>query len=513
VRIVGGDIGIDASYLDSLGKAADQLQVSYSEISYSNWSAIYASNANKMIVDHSTISGALHSGIYARVGTVDAKVTDSIFNYVNNIGMHKGGDAAVYINNDTGPTVNANQFFYVGKEAISVGQSTYSLVNYNMITGACRNHGDCGAIYLFSPSSGHHPLNARVIDNNVKYVTGEIIRPGGDSPERYAIYLDDFANGVLVQDNSVQGNDSGMQIHNGFNNTVQDNTFGGNAQRDIMFSDSGYETGTKMVNNSIYSNTFKGPEAAYSFFLNPNSGNQPPVAGVASPAAVLYSSSSDVDTYNTSVISDTTTGLLTAPGGSNWVKCADQYGTCNFSGTHTVRYGTGTSWLAKGVTGSIVCSNATFGDPAYGLAKECDVDLESAPAPVTQNWVKCASEYENCGFSGTYTVRYGTGSSWSTKTLTDGVTCSNAVFGDPAYGYAKECDIDMNSGSSPWPTPTTWIKCADQYGTCNFSGTHIVRYGTGSSWFMKTVTSTIACNNSVFGDPAIGHAKECDYAN
>lgn len=513
VRIVGGDIGIDASYSDLKGKAADQLNVSNTEISYSNWSAIYASNANKMVVDHSTIRGALHSGIYARVGTVSATVTNSTFDYVNNLGMHKGGDAAVYINYDvTSPQVNANYFNWVGKEAVSVGQSIGASVSYNMINGACRNHGDCGAIYLFSPSD-LHSLNASVIDNNVKNVNGDVIRPDGNSPERYSIYLDDWANGVLVQDNSVQGNDSGMQIHNGFNNTVKGNTFGGNAQRDIAFTDSGWSdhSSQKMGNNLVYSNTFNGPEAAFSFAFSQGSGNQPPVAGVAAPAATLYSGS-NVNTYNTSVISDTTTGLLVTSG-PNWVKCADQYGTCSFSGTHTVRYGTGTGWFAKVVTGSIVCNDGVFGDPDYGLSKECDVDMASSPAPVTPNWSKCASEYETCIFNGPYTVRYGTGSSWVTKTLRDGTACNNSVFGDPAYGYSKECDIDLNSGSVPSPTPTSWTKCADEYGTCSLSGSHVVRYGTGSNWFMKSVTGSVNCNDSVFGDPAYGHSKECDVGN
>lgn len=509
VRIVGGEIGVDGSYLDSKGKAADQLNISNSEISYSNWSAIYASNVNKLVVDSVTINGALHSGIYARVGTVSAKVTNSIFNYVNNLGMHKGGDAAVYINYDvTNPQVDANQFNWVGKEAVSVGQSIGASVSYNLVTGACRNHGDCGAIYLFSPSD-LHSLKATVKGNNVKYVNGEIIRPDGNSPERYSIYLDDWANGVLVQENVVQATDSGMQIHNGFNNTVIGNTFAGNAQRDIAFTDSGWtdHSSQKMGNNLVYSNHFNGPEAAIDFAFSNGSGNQPPVAGVANPAATLYSGS-NVNTYS-SVISNTTPGLLIS-GGPNWVKCADQYGTCSFSGTHTVRYGTSTSWVSKVVTGSVVCSNATFGDPAVGSQKECDYDSASSPAPVTANWSKCAAENETCVFYGPYTVRYGTGSSWVTKTISDGTKCTNSVFGDPAYGYTKECDIDLNSGAVPSPTPTTWSKCADEYGTCSLSGTHVVRYGTGSNWFLKSVTGSITCNDSAFGDPAYGKAKECD---
>jgi hypothetical protein len=66
---------------------------------------------------------------------------------------------------------------------------------------------------------------------------------------------------------------------------------------------------------------------------------------------------------------------------------------------------------------------------------------------------------------------------------------------------------------SPTSTGTNWVKCAVENGICTFSGTKTVRYGTGSKWAYKTATNSIACNNSVFGDPAYGYVKECDVAN
>jgi hypothetical protein len=59
---------------------------------------------------------------------------------------------------------------------------------------------------------------------------------------------------------------------------------------------------------------------------------------------------------------------------TTWVKCASEGGTCTVSGTKTVRYGRGTTWTSKVVTGSIGCNNTAFGgDPAVGYVKECDV--------------------------------------------------------------------------------------------------------------------------------------------
>ena len=55
-----------------------------------------------------------------------------------------------------------------------------------------------------------------------------------------------------------------------------------------------------------------------------------------------------------------------------WVKCADEGGVCTISGTADVRYGAGTSWVVRTITGSVACSNAVFGDPIVGTVKECD---------------------------------------------------------------------------------------------------------------------------------------------
>lgn len=86
-------------------------------------------------------------------------------------------------------------------------------------------------------------------------------------------------------------------------------------------------------------------------------------------------------------------------------------------------------------------------------------------------------------------------------------------------GKARGSSIDIGAyeyaaapSPSPTPTGTTWVKCAVEGGTCVFSGTKTVRYGTGSYWTTKTATGSIACTNAVFGDPAHGYVKECDVA-
>ncbi|MFL5814065.1 MAG: right-handed parallel beta-helix repeat-containing protein [Bdellovibrionia bacterium] len=265
VRIVGGWIGVDASYSNTVGRSARGLQILNSEIAYSDWSAIYASNVENMTVDNSDVIGALHTGIYARTGSAGIVVRNSRFTNVNTVGMHKGGDGSMYINADTGATITGNTITNSGKTGIFIGQSMNSLVKDNVINGACRIHGDCGGIYLFD--RGKVSLNTRVENNVVNNINGDPVRPGSTNPERYAIYLDDYSTGVTVIGNTVTQSDSGMQLHFAFNNTITGNRFEGNLQRNILFSDDG--SATPVMSNNVFSNnTFVGP--ALSFFLAVN---------------------------------------------------------------------------------------------------------------------------------------------------------------------------------------------------------------------------------------------------
>jgi serine protease len=66
--------------------------------------------------------------------------------------------------------------------------------------------------------------------------------------------------------------------------------------------------------------------------------------------------------------------------------------------------------------------------------------------------------------------------------------------------------------STPQPAPT-WKQCADEGGVCRFSGTRQVRYGGNGAYSYKSASEALACSNSVFGDPAYGVLKSCQYAN
>jgi hypothetical protein len=77
-----------------------------------------------------------------------------------------------------------------------------------------------------------------------------------------------------------------------------------------------------------------------------------------------------------------------------------------------------------------------------------------SPLPISGGWTPCASETQQCNFSGTKQVRFGANGSYNYGTFTGGVVCSNAVFGDPINGVVKHCDYADIAAATPTPTPT-----------------------------------------------------------
>jgi hypothetical protein len=80
---------------------------------------------------------------------------------------------------------------------------------------------------------------------------------------------------------------------------------------------------------------------------------------------------------STGASSATSTLTTTQSAASTWTYCAAENGTCSFSGTKQVRYGDGTIYYVGTFTGSVMCSNVTFGDPQKTVKKHCD----TAPVP------------------------------------------------------------------------------------------------------------------------------------
>ena len=144
------------------------------------------------------------------------------------------------------------------------------------------------------------------------------------------------------------------------------------------------------------------------------------------------------------------------------------------------------------------------------------VATPTATSAASANWVWCASEGGTCQFTGTRQVRFGSGTQLATRTASGSVLCDNSVFGDPAFGKSKSCwyaDTASNNTTPivtdravnvPASAATNWTYCSWEGGTCSFSGSRQVRYGTTTANVTRTVTGPVVCDNTAFGDPAPG---------
>ncbi len=203
---------------------------------------------------------------------------------------------------------------------------------------------------------------------------------------------------------------------------------------------------------------------------------------------------------------------LAAGDAAGWTPCAVESGVCNFSGTREVRYGAEGHYAYQTATGSIACDNSVFGDPVPGADKVCEYAAQAPSSPPVVSWTQCAVEYGTCSFTGTRQVRYGLDGQYAVQTATGSIACNNDVFGDPAPGANKVCEVAGDEAPATPPAPT-WTQCAVEYGMCTFSGTRQVRYGLDGQYAFQTASGSIACNNDVFGDPAPGANKVCEVSS
>ncbi len=152
------------------------------------------------------------------------------------------------------------------------------------------------------------------------------------------------------------------------------------------------------------------------------------------PGRTDFGGTSNLTITTGSVSSSTPSPSPTQSTGGDWTQCANEWGTCTFSGTQVVRYGANGQYAYQTATNSIGCNNGVFGDPIQGTVKSCAV----APVPPT-SWTKCSDESGTCNVPGTVTVAFGANGQFNYKTVTGSIGCNNGVFGDPIQGTYKSC--------------------------------------------------------------------------
>jgi len=99
----------------------------------------------------------------------------------------------------------------------------------------------------------------------------------------------------------------------------------------------------------------------------------------------------------------------------------------------------------------------------------CPGDCGSCPPE--GNWTFCANENQLCSFTGTKEVQYGANGMYAYGNYTNGVQCSNAVFGDPAPNVVKQCYYRDASttpvcGSNGCETGENCSFCPQDCGAC-----------------------------------------------
>ncbi|MBE2245182.1 MAG: hypothetical protein IAE86_20710 [Burkholderiaceae bacterium] len=137
-----------------------------------------------------------------------------------------------------------------------------------------------------------------------------------------------------------------------------------------------------------------------------------------------------------------------------WTKIAGEGGSFTVAANTVVRYGVGSSWIQKTVSGTGWCTNGFFGkDPAVGVTKQCQVQMDVTPPP-SGTWTKIANEGGSFSVGTSQRVRFGKDTKWVEKTMSGAGQCTNGFFGiDPAYGVTKQCDLFKADAPPPPPPP------------------------------------------------------------
>jgi len=104
------------------------------------------------------------------------------------------------------------------------------------------------------------------------------------------------------------------------------------------------------------------------------------------------------------------------------------------------------------------------------------------------------------------------GFTWDSAGVANGMATLTVVAYDAAGNAGASPSVAVNVANAV-KVAGNWTRCASEGNACNFSGTRQVRYGANNTYAFITASSTVACSNSVFGDPVYGVAKTCDYGD
>jgi len=223
---------------------------------------------NNMTIQNCDIAFAGAEGIHlrSRFGKINNNTINTcnlygIYNYNNraeitnnnirNIGIIKGQgiSSGVGINISTDSVIVSNNVIEnIGYDGITIGRIKETIVKNNFINNTCLVLSDGGAIY----TDGNHTnllIDGNIITNVIGNIDGT---PSGAGNIVEGIYLDEYCNGVIVENNTVASCAySGIKLHMAHDNIIRDNTcFNNRVGIYVLNSSSGTE------NNELLRNKF-----------------------------------------------------------------------------------------------------------------------------------------------------------------------------------------------------------------------------------------------------------------
>lgn len=167
--------------------------------------------------------------------------------------------------------------------------------------------------------------------------------------------------------------------------------------------------------------------------------------------------------------------------------CAEENGTCRFSGQRDIAFGAGGRFYHLTATGQIACNKDTFGEPIRDSVKRCyfsDTSVNTSAIPA--NYHFCADENNECRFDDLRPVAFGTNGKFHYRLAVGAINCTLSEFGDPAPQMVKKCFVLENlsassSSSSSSASSSSSSSSSSSYSSSSSSSSSSTSSGSSSS--------------------------------
>lgn len=173
------------------------------------------------IVRNSTFSNNWMLGIDAQFAG-NAQLTANTVTATGTVAANGWSQAAIAVG--PGASVIDNTIDGSAYHGIRFSGSNGSIVRGNTITNYCKRLSDCGGIYTWNGTKTTASQTSTVESNQVLAAKANTDGAAGFGIEVVVgVFLDDFASGVTVRNNLIYGVPLGIEVHNGWSNTIEYN--------------------------------------------------------------------------------------------------------------------------------------------------------------------------------------------------------------------------------------------------------------------------------------------------